>query len=150
MEHTVIPSSFPWYGLIPIVAVLGGLTIGAIAIVTEHRRKQALLEERRLMIEKGMTPPPLNEQVLEGPTAPGSSSAIESSLRTGILTTFVGLGLLAAFFMLRVFVGDTGRSFFLPGRVVSLLAPAGALVTLIGLGNLLYFWIASRRTSRGA
>jgi hypothetical protein len=138
-------ADFPWFSLIPVVAIVGGLIIGGIAIVTEHRRKQALLEERRLMIEKGMTPPPLNEQVLEGAAVPGSSTSVESSLRTGIITTFVGLGLLAAFAAMRLFVvGAPGR--FLSGHVISLLAPAGALVTLIGLGNLLYFWIASRRT----
>jgi hypothetical protein len=66
------PAGFPWFFLIPIVSIVGGLGVGAVAIVTDHRRKQALLAERRLMIEKGMTPPPLAGELLSGEHAAGS------------------------------------------------------------------------------
>jgi hypothetical protein len=137
-----------WFALVPLVAVGGGMVVGAIAIVTEHRRKQALLEERRLMIEKGMAPPPLTEQLLSAGGEAGTRAAIESSLQTGIVTLFVGLGLIAFSLMLR-FVVAADLS-FIPQPVIALLAPAGALVSLIGIGNLVYFWIASRRASGAA
>lgn len=136
-------SHAPWIFLIPIVAIIGGLAIGAIAIITEHRRKQALLDERRLMIEKGLTPPPVTDFALEPATLAGTPSAIESSLRAGIITLFVGLGLIAFFLVLRYVVD--GEITVIPRPVIALLGPAGALVSLIGIGNLVYFWVASRR-----
>lgn len=132
--------------LIPIIAVAGGLTIGAIAIVTEHRRKQALLEERRLMIEKGMMPPPLGNELLDrGPPA-GTPYSVEASLRTGIITLFVGLGLIGADLAMRHQL--FGGSFF-PRHFSSLLGPAGVLVALIGIGNLVYYAIARKRPHDG-
>jgi ABC-type uncharacterized transport system permease subunit len=137
--------SFPWFFLIPVIAVVGGMIIGAIAIITDHRRRQALLLERRLMIEKGMTPPALTSELLSDEKPAGTVHAIESSLRSGIILVFTGLGLFAAFLVMRYLVGEDGS--FIPLRVVALLGPAGALVALIGVGNLLYFRIASRRAS---
>lgn len=137
-----------WLMTLPIVAVVGGLITGAIAIITEHRRKLALLEERRLMIEKGLAPPPLGEHAVDFAADAGTRSSIESSLRSGIVTLFVGLGLIAAFLVLRFVVADDFT--VIPRPILSLLGPAGALVSLIGIGNLVYFWIASRRASSRA
>ena len=138
-------SSFPWYSLIPLVAIVGGMGMGVIGMLTEHRRKQALMEERRLMIEKGLVPPPLNEQALQSGEIAGTSATVESSLRTGIITLFVGLGLLAFSFVVRYFL--TEEFTIIPRPILTLTGPAGALVSVIGSGNLVYFWIASRRTS---
>ncbi|HXS30160.1 MAG TPA: DUF6249 domain-containing protein [Steroidobacteraceae bacterium] len=139
-------ASFPWFFLIPVVAVVGGLAVGAIAILTEHRRKLALLEERRLMIEKGMTPPPLGGALLEHGAQAGTRYLVESSLRTGVITLFVGLGLIGAFLVLRYLVFADS---FIPSRVISLLGPAGVLVALIGVGHLVYFRIARGRVRDG-
>jgi hypothetical protein len=129
----------PWVFLIPIVAIIGGLAIGAFAMLTEHRRRMALLEERRLMIEKGMTPPPLDSAAL---SASGSGSTTpEASLRSGIVLVAVGVGLLGAFLITRWLVLDTP----LPDHVVAMTAPAGVIVMLIGLGNLIYYGIARRK-----
>lgn len=133
------------YILIPLVAVIGGMTMGAIAMITEHRRKQAVLEERRLMIEKGIAPPPLAGEMLAGEESAGTRPAIEASLRSGIIQIFTGVGLFCAFLVARYLVGDIGT--VIPMPVIMLLGPAGAIVGLIGLGNLLYFWIASRRAT---
>ncbi|MEO6186100.1 MAG: DUF6249 domain-containing protein [Steroidobacteraceae bacterium] len=104
-------------------------------------------EERRLMIEKGMTPPPLGNLV-NSERAAGSREVVESSLRNGIILVFVVLGLLAAFAMLRYVVGTDGT--LIPDRIAALLGPAGALVTLIGVGHLVYFRIArGRDAARG-
>ncbi|MEO6184690.1 MAG: hypothetical protein ABIP38_09615 [Steroidobacteraceae bacterium] len=45
----------------------------------------------------------------EGAHAAGSREVVESSLRNGIILVFVGLGLLAAFAMLRYVVGTAAR-----------------------------------------
>ena len=138
-------AAFPWIFAIPVIAVAGGMAIGAISIITEHRRKQALLDERRLMIEKGLTPPPLNDQVLNADSPAGTSHSIESSLKSGIVTLFVGLGLIAFFLVMRFVIAEDFT--VIPRPVVSLTGPAGALVSLIGIGNLVYFWVASRRAA---
>lgn len=135
------------YALIPIVSIAGGLAIAAIAIITDHRRKEAILEERRLMIEKGMTPPPLDNSMLEKSDPAGTRSSVEGSLRTGVVSVFVGLGLIAAYLVIRYLLIQPMGGFF---RLTNLLAPAGALVSLIGLGNLVYYWIARRRISPAA
>jgi ABC-type uncharacterized transport system permease subunit len=142
------PASFPWFSLVPILCIVGGLVVCAVAIVTDHRRKQALLAERRLMIEKGMTPPPPGSELFSGEHAAGSSADVESSLRQGIIVLFTGLGLCAAFLVLRYFVGPEGT--FIPARAAALLGPVGALVAMIGVGYLVYYRLARNRpTSPG-
>jgi hypothetical protein len=136
---------FHWSSLVPLVAIVGGMGMGVIGMLTEHRRKQALMEERRLMIEKGLVPPPLNERALQSGEIAGTAATVESSLRTGIITLFVGLGLLAFSFVVRYFL--TEEFTIIPRPILTLTGPAGALVSVIGIGNLVYFWIASRRTS---
>jgi hypothetical protein len=131
--------NIPWPFLIPVVAIVGGLAVGAVAIITEHRRRMALLEERRLMIEKGMTPPPLDPAAFSA--ADAKSTTPEASLRSGIVLLAIGLGLLGAFFVTRVLTLD----FPVPDDVVAMTAPAGVIVLLIGLGNLIYYSIAKRR-----
>jgi len=138
--------SFPWYALIPIISIVGGMSIAATAIVTAHRRRQAVMDERRLMIEKGMTPPPLDGHMITDEWPAGRRSSIECSLRGGIKQVFVGIGLIGAFLVVRY--GVFSDSVF-PRHVTALLGPAGVIVLLIGAGNLVYYWIASRRAPAG-
>jgi hypothetical protein len=104
-----------------------------------------MLQERRLMIEKGMTPPSLSNEMLCGESAAGTRSSVESSLRNGILLLAVGVGLFAAFLVFRFLIGAGGTP--IPDRVTALLGPAGVLVALIGLGHLAYFRLARDRPS---
>ncbi len=97
------------------------------------------------MIEKGMVPPPLDQAALSDERPAGTPSAIESSLRSGTIMVFVGLGLFAAFLVMKYMVGPEGS--FVPSRAAAMLGPAGALVALIGVGNLVYFRIASKRAA---
>jgi len=97
------------------------------------------------MIEKGLTPPPLNDQALQSGDVAGTSASLESSLRTGIITLFVGLGLIAFSLVVRYVM--TEEFTIIPRPILVLTGPAGALVTVIGIGNLVYFWIASRRAT---
>src|SRR5436309_9971634 len=47
-----------WVFLIPIVAIVGGLTAGIVSIVTKGRIRELEIRERIAMIEKGLVPPP--------------------------------------------------------------------------------------------
>jgi hypothetical protein len=47
-----------WVFLIPIVAIVGGLTAGIVSIITKGRIRELEIRERIAMIEKGLVPPP--------------------------------------------------------------------------------------------
>jgi hypothetical protein len=47
-----------WVFLIPIVAIVGGLTAGIVSIITRGRIRELEIRERIAMIEKGLVPPP--------------------------------------------------------------------------------------------
>lgn len=138
-------AGFNWGLLIPILAIVGGMGTGIVAMVMDHRRKQALLAERRLMIEKGMTPPPLDSELLSSSRGPRPHGDAESSLRHGIILLFVGLGMLASFLLLRYVVGIGNTP--IPAVVASLVGPSGALVALIGVGHLVYYRMVRNRSS---
>ncbi len=61
----------------------------------------------------------------------------ENSLRRGIVLLFLGIGLAVGTAVLRNFMDD--REF------VGLVALAAAIVGFIGLGNLVYYFIARRK-----
>ena len=44
--------------LIPIVAILGGITAGIVSSITRGRVREMEIRERIAMIERGMVPPP--------------------------------------------------------------------------------------------
>ena len=120
--------------MIPIIAIIMGIGMGigvaAWAIYWDYQKKRLQYEERRLMIEKGMTPPPdlAAEKKLVTP---------EDCLRRGTILLFLGIGLGIA-------------SLVVPGPFsdfppVWLLGVAAAIVGLLGLGNLVYYFIARNR-----
>ena len=45
--------------LIPMTLIVLGFGFGAWAIYWDYRKKQLMYEERRVMIERGITPPPV-------------------------------------------------------------------------------------------
>ena len=118
--------------LIPIVAIVLGVGIGFWRVYWDHQRKRLQYEERRLMIEKGMAPPPL-------PPDPPRRT-VESSLRTGILLLFLGVGLVVAYGILQ------GPDLFgQPSGSSRTLAVAASIVSLLGVGNLVYYRVAKRQ-----
>jgi hypothetical protein len=84
--------------LIPIVAIIGGITAGIVANITRGRVRELEIRERIAMIERGMVPPPESDpeafehrlhsmQALQrGHVAPRHRSA-------GVILIAVGLGL---------------------------------------------------------
>ncbi len=71
--------------LIPIIAIVMGIGIAAWAVYWDHQKKRLQYEERRLMIEKGMTPPP--DLAAERNVSP------EDCHRRGTILFFLGVGL---------------------------------------------------------
>ena len=71
--------------MIPIVGIVLGIGIGFWAIYWDYRTKQLKYRERELMIEKGLTPPPLVPD--KTPATP------EDCLRRGTIMLFLGIGL---------------------------------------------------------
>ena len=113
-------------GLISVVMSLG---IVFWWIYWSYRKKQLQYHERQLMIERGLMPPPV---------LPEQSVTPEGSLRRGIVTLCVGLGIgLAALVAASQVEQELG----------GLMGIAAAIVASLGLGNLAYYLIARRRGS---
>ncbi len=110
--------------MIPILATVLGIGLAFWAIYWDYRKKRLQYEERRLMIEKGMTPP------LVLPDE-GTHHALEDCLRRGTIMLFLGIGIGIGYLLLQ----NSARLFGL----------GGAIVGLTGLGNLVYYFIARNR-----
>jgi hypothetical protein len=88
-------------------------------------------QERQLMIQKGLTPP----LVLPGRAKPTP----EDCLRRGTVLLFLGVGFGAA----AVVVFNAWPQ---EGEFGGVLGVTGAIVGFLGLGYLVYYFIARRRT----
>ena len=115
--------------VIPTVAIVMGIGIAFYSLYLEDQRKRLQYEERRLMIEKGITPPPML------PDRPRHSA--ESSLRAALILICLGVGLMLAAF----FPGER------PNGLTRLAGTAAPIVLLLGVGNLLYYFMAGKRQS---
>ena len=107
--------------IVPIAAVVMGIGVAFWSIYWQHQLKRLQYEERRLMIERGLTPPPV-------PLEPTRRTA-EDALRQGVVLTSLGIGL-GIGYMVRPNAG---------------LALGGVIVGFYGLGQLLYYFIVKRR-----
>jgi hypothetical protein len=162
-----------------LLSVVGMVLVAGIiawGIYWAYRVKQLLYEERRLMIEKGMTPPPIlsgtmswpqvkhHEQLLryeerrlriekglDVPPDEKKPMTREDFLMRGTVMLFLGLGLGLGYVVarrsgLRVY-GDEQAWLFA-------LAVSSAIVGLSGLGHLVYYRMAKDRkapvSDRGA
>ena len=128
---------------IPVIAILSTFAVPIVAIIMDFRRRKLQYEERRAMIERGMTPPPLDEQGFMSSKAEQRGG--DHSLRTGIIMLCLGLGLGLAAFLLGHVITDS----FIPHKLVGPLAIGASVVGFIGLGNLLYYAAAGKRSGGG-
>ena len=140
--------------LIPMALIIVGFLIGAWAIYFDYRKRQLAFEERRLMIERGLTPPPEPEQRANTPAAawaikhkldheermamiekgmmppPPKGWAWSDYLRVGLIALFAGLGLsIGGYLFLSEggYQGDAGIA-----------GAWGAAIASIGLGCVVY------------
>lgn len=122
--------------LIPIVAIVGGLSIPILYIVTHFKKRQQLLEqnhrERMLALEKGIELPPIPVELLtndpfETKGACPDRHSSERQLRTGLFWLIVGAALGVA-----LWVEPDGR-------------PVWALIPIAaGLAKLMFYTLAPK------
>jgi hypothetical protein len=118
--------------LIPVVAIVFGTSVGAVAIWTEHKRKAQLLEqlhrERMLSLDKGVEPPPVTPGLVgfmneKPPKPPVPARAMwPKAMRNGLMLLFSGA-------MLYFAIDNAGGE---PG------APFALIPAAIGVANLVY------------
>jgi hypothetical protein len=111
--------------LIPIVAIIGGITAGIVSTVTRGRVRELEIRERIAMIERGIVPPPESDpetfdrrmqsvqQFQRGHVAPRHRSA-------GVILIAVGLGLV----VLLTYAGGVPREAL----------GVGGFIVILGLG----------------
>lgn len=102
--------------VIPIVAITSVFSIPILAIVYHYRQKGKEMEERKLMIEKGIMPPPLTDdrQVSKG-----------SAKQKGLNLLAVGLGL---------FVGYALTEYLHMQRIFAI---GGSILLFLGIANVI-------------
>jgi hypothetical protein len=152
------------FSLMPVILIVGGLALGFWLGYWDYRKKKLIHEERRLMIERGMTPPPQPEPGANTPAAAWSIKnkldheerrlMIEKGLtppppkrwgwheylRIGLVAFFLGIGLAIAYIFLAK-SGDWADA----GPV----GAWGAAIGMAGLGLIIYSLIAKADKPEG-
>lgn len=87
---------------IPIVAIIGGIIIGALALHHRARLRELAYRERIAMIERGLVPPPeadpgrfertFGDVSVDGPDGPGARALRHRT--AGVVLLAIGLGLM--------------------------------------------------------
>ena len=107
--------------LIPIVAITSVFSIPIIAIVYHFRQKNREMDERALMIEKGIIPPPL-EKIKK-------RNSRSKTMENGLNLLAVGLGLLIGYTLQNVF--DMHKIFAIGGSILFFLGIANVLMVVL-------------------
>lgn len=129
--------------LIPITAIVGGLSIPILYILTHHKKRQQLLEqnhkERMLALEKGIELPPIPVELLAREMFDSADDhrsgwgEADKYLRSGITWLFVGLALAAVVWLKNE-----------PEQAGWALVPIA-----VGLAKLLFYKLAGKRAQPG-
>ena len=117
-------------GMLTVVLSLG---IAFWSIYWGHQKKRLQYHERQLMIERGLTPPPVLPEEQKRFTP-------DDALRHGLVLVFLGAG----FALVYVVLSRPG----VEGPPAWLAGVAGSIVGFLGLGYLAYFFIARRGPQR--
>lgn len=125
--------------LIPLVAIVAGMSVPVTAIIVDYKRRRLISEERRAMIEKGMEPPLIEEKPFGGAGDPARLR--EASLQRGVSSVMLGLGLAFAAWLLQ----DVITQSFIPRGIVGPLAIGACVLVFLGIGNLVYFALSRNR-----
>ena len=127
--------------LIPIVAIVGGLSIPILYIVTQFKKRQQMLEqnhkERMLALDKGIELPPIPVELLANESSDGKGwgshawhQSPEQQLRSGLFWLLIGAALGVALWMEP------------DGRPVWALIPVAA-----GLAKLIFYAMAPKASA---
>jgi hypothetical protein len=118
--------------LIPIVAIVFGIGIGMLSLFLDYRKKKEMFamhhKERLAAIEKGMEVPPLPPEFF---TDNRRVKTTGDFLRRGLVLLLVGFAITVALY-------DTTRHNYLWGLIPS----------AIGLANLIYYVVETRKAPR--
>ena len=101
--------------MIPIIAIVLGIGVAFWAIYWDHQKKRLQYQERQLMIEKGMEPPPVLLDEEEKKVTP------EDCLRRGTIMLSLGIGLGIVYFVIPVADGPPPWLF---GTASAIVGPA--------------------------
>ena len=123
---------------IAVVAIVTSVTVPIVAIIADYRRRKLQYEERRLMIERGMTPPPLQA---EEPPHRLPEERRARTLHNGITLVCVGIGLALGAWLLGYVLADT----YIPRGIVGPMALGACITGCVGIGKLLYYAVAGKR-----
>jgi fucose permease len=107
--------------LSPIVAITSEFSIPIIAIVYHFRQKNREMDERALMIEKGIMPPPLEKIKMR--------NSRSKTMENGLNLLAVGLGLLIGYTLQNVF--DVHKIFAIGGSILFFLGIANVLMVVL-------------------
>jgi hypothetical protein len=118
--------------VIPVTAIVLGFGIAFWSVYWNHQKKRLQYQERQLMIEKGLTPPPVLLEDDRKRITP------EDCLRRGIILLFLGIGLALGSAVLTNFMDDS--------EFVGVVGVAAAIVGSLGVGNLVYTFVARRKS----
>ena len=119
--------------LIPLFAIVFGIGIAVVAIITKHRqdlqRNELRHRERLAAIEKGIELPPELAADNGNGNGDGGGSRRGRYLRTGLTTLFVGIVL---YFALLNLVGEEVALF-------------GLIPAAVGVANLIFYFVEGRK-----
>ena len=137
MDSEAIESLTGLFGvMVPIVTIVLGIGLAFWSIYWNHQRRQLQYRERQLMIEKGLAPPPILIEERKAITP-------EASLRRGTILLFLGIGLaLGSVIIAPNFTDDE--------ELIGIVGLAAAIVGSLGVGNLVYYFIARRKPEDAA
>jgi len=84
--------------LIPVVAIIGGISVAIASIISNARLREARIRERIAMIEKGLVPPPEIDpagfdRAMVRHDRPGYGGPRRALRRAGVVVMSVGFGL---------------------------------------------------------
>jgi hypothetical protein len=104
-------------GLLPFFAIFFTFMVPILAMYFYFKHKNKVMDERRLMIEKGLTPPPLKESI--------EVSNAKTPLNKGLNMIAIALGLLVGYFISRHF--DIKGPFSIMGAILFFLGIANII-----------------------
>lgn len=119
--------------MIPIVAIVMGIGIGMLSLFLDYRKKRDMFalhhKERLAAIDKGMEVPPLPPEFFQDGRR--RVRVLSDYLRRGLILVLVGVALTVALY------GAAPRNYLW-----------GLLPIAVGLANLLFYWVESRKPPR--
>lgn len=115
----------PTEDLLPFFAIFFTFMVPIITIYFYYKHKNRVMDERRLMIEKGLTPPPIKESF--------EISRSKTPLSKGLNMIAIALGLLIGYYISRHY--DVRGPFAIIGAILFFLGIANIIMAMTSDSN---------------